>query len=465
MNKTKIVCSIGPASCSVEVLENMIRAGMDVARFNMSHGTHDSHKQMIEAVKTARKNLNAAVAIMIDTKGPEIRIKQFENGKIFLNVGDKFILTTKDIVGTEKMVAVTYKNLPQILSKGNKILLNDGNIELAVEKTQTTQVLCKVVRGGELSNNKSINLPGVKTDMPYLSEQDKSDMLFAKEMEADYLAISFVNSPEDVDNTRKYLNSINFKNVKIISKIESEDGVKNYDKILKHSDGIMVARGDLGVEIDFVKIPILQKQFISKANHEGKFVITATQMLESMIKNSYPTRAEISDVANSIFDGTTATMLSGETASGNHPAESVETMKRIALEAENYTEGSNSVIKTKSTAKSIGYAAYATSQTKNVKAIVVLTKTGKTAEEISKFRPSIPIIACTPNEQTFHKLSMFYGIVPVLDKSYTDIHEANKSALEKSQLTNLLKCGDKVVLVSGQKAGRCGNNIIAIKKI
>ena len=334
MNKTKIVCSIGPASCKVETIEQMIDAGMSVARFNMSHGTHDSHKTMIDAVKTARENKGASVGILIDTKGPEIRVKQFEKGKVVLKDNDTFVLTSKDVAGTAEKVSITYKNLPKIIKKDAKILLNDGNIELKVTKTTATEITCLVVHGGELSNNKSINIPGIKTDMPYLSETDKADIAFAKEMDADFIAISFVNCAEDVQDVRNYLKEIKFTNVQIISKIESEEGVKNFDKILKLSDGIMVARGDLGVEIDFVKIPILQKEFISKCNQAGKIVITATQMLESMIQNARPTRAEISDVANAVFDGSTCIMLSGETASGNFPVETIKTMKRIALESE-----------------------------------------------------------------------------------------------------------------------------------
>ena len=464
MNKTKIVCSIGPASNKVCTLEQMIDAGMNVARFNMSHGTHESHKQLIDATKTARKNKGLPVAIMIDTKGPEIRIKQFKNGAIQLKQDDKFILTTKDVVGDKSQVSVTYQNLPKILTKNAKILLNDGNIELKVEKITKTDVVCTVVHGGELSNNKSINLPGINTEMPYLSEQDKKDLVFAKEMDADYIAISFVNTAQDVKDIKAFLKEIKF-DVKIISKIESEEGVKNFDKILKVSDGIMVARGDLGVEIDFVKIPILQKEFIKKCNHEGKIVITATQMLESMITNSRPTRAEISDVANAILDGTTAIMLSGETASGAHPTETVATMRRIALETENYTSGSNTQIKTHDNSQSLGYAVYALSQTENVKAIVALTQSGKTAENISKFRPSLPIIACTPCEKVYHKLSMLYDVYPVLDVSYKKIEDAGKNSLQKAIETKIVKKNDKVVLVSGQKAGKSGSNLMIIKKV
>ncbi len=432
MNKTKIVCSIGPASCEVNTLEKLIDAGMDVARFNMSHGTHESHKKMIDAVKIARKNKKASIGIMVDTKGPEIRVKQFENGKILLSDGAKFTLTTKDVAGNEERVSITYKNLPKVLSKNVKILLNDGNIELRVDKTTASDIICTVVHGGEISNNKSINLPGVKTEMPYLSEQDKSDLLFAKEVDADFVAISFVNYAEDVLEIRRYLKSIDFKNVKIISKIESEEGVKNFDKILKYSDGIMVA---------------------------------ATQMLESMISNARPTRAEISDVANAVFDGSTNVMLSGETASGKFPIEAVSTMARISLEAENYIEGLEKPIKTHDTSKSIGYAAYSLSRTDDIKAIIAVTKTGETAENISRFRPNVPIIACTPSEKTYHQMSILYGVVPIMDKNYRNIDELNKSSLEKAIESGYVQKGDKVVLVSGLVAGKRGSNFMMIKTL
>ena len=465
MNKTKIVCSIGPASCKVETIEQMIDAGMSVARFNMSHGTHDSHKTMIDAVKTARENKGASVGILIDTKGPEIRVKQFEKGKVVLKDNDTFVLTSKDVAGTAEKVSITYKNLPKIIKKDAKILLNDGNIELKVTKTTATEITCLVVHGGELSNNKSINIPGIKTDMPYLSETDKADIAFAKEMDADFIAISFVNCAEDVQDVRNYLKEIKFTNVQIISKIESEEGVKNFDKILKLSDGIMVARGDLGVEIDFVKIPILQKEFISKCNQAGKIVITATQMLESMIQNARPTRAEISDVANAVFDGSTCIMLSGETASGAFPVETIKTMKRIALESESYQPCPHKTIKTHDTSKSLGYAVYSLAKTEDVNAIVAVTRTGITAENISRFRPNVPIIACTPNKKTFHKMSIMYGVVPVMDKTYKDINQLNDSSFEKALATNIVKKNDKVVLVSGLVAGKSGSNLMFIKKL
>lgn len=465
MNKTKIVCSIGPSSSKVQTLEKMIDAGMNVARFNMSHGTHESHKALIDAVKHARENKKRPVAIMIDTKGPEIRIKEFEKGRIELKNGDMFTLTTENIVGNEEKVSVTYSKLPKIVELGTKILLNDGMIELQVNKIKNKDIFCTVVHGGELSNNKSINLPGIKTDMPYLSDQDKKDLMFAKIMGADYLAISFVNTAEDVLSVRNYLKEINFNEPKIISKIESEEGVENFDKILKVSDGIMVARGDLGVEIDFERIPFLQKEFIKKCNLAGKIVITATQMLESMIESPRPTRAEISDVANAVYDGTTAVMLSGETASGNNVVTAVDTMKRIALETEKYAKQESHPIKTHNTSKSVGYATYALSQTRGVEGIVVVTKSGTTATNISRFRPQVPIIACTPNKKVFHSMSMLYAVNPVLDEEYNQIDDVNESSLQKALKTGLVKEGDKVVLVSGIKAKKRGSSTMLVKRL
>ena len=465
MSKTKIVCSIGPSCASEEMIEKLALNGMNVARFNMSHGTHESHKVMIENVKKVREKLHLSIGIMIDTKGPEIRVKNFENGKIFLQVGDEFTLTTKEVVGNEKMVSVTYKKLPQILKEGSKILLNDGSIELEVKKLTKENVICVAKTSGELSNHKSINLPGIKTDMPYLSEQDKSDILFAKEMGADFLSISFVSYKEDVLAVKKYLKDIHFLNVGIISKIESEDGVKNFDKILAYSDGIMVARGDLGVEIDFVKLPSLQKKFIKKCNEEGKISITATQMLESMIYNKRPTRAEISDVANAIYDGTTCVMLSGETASGKYPVESVSTMKKIAEVVEKELPFQFQEFKTHNTSSSIGYAVCSLACTENVKLINVVTKTGDTARYVSRFRPNIPIVACTPNKSTFYQMSILYGVLPVLEKEYKNMDDVLKNGLEMVKKTNLVKIGDKIVQTGGMKAGTSGSNLLMVKKI
>lgn len=465
MNKTKIVCSIGPSCCTEEVVEKMAKNGMNVARFNMSHGTHESHKAMIEVVKKVREKLGVSIAIMIDTKGPEIRIRDFENGKIFLNAGDEFTLTTRDIIGNQNEVSVSYKSLPKILKAGSRILLNDGIVEMEVKKITKTDILCKVKTSGELSNRKSLNLPGIKTDMDYLSEQDKNDILFAKEMEADLLSISFVSYPEDVKAVKQYLKKINYHRVSIISKIESEDGVKNFDKILNCSDGIMVARGDLGVEIDFVKLPILQKQFIKKCNEAGKISITATQMLESMIFNKRPTRAEISDVANAIFDGTTAIMLSGETASGKYPVESVSTMRKIAEEVEKVLPFEFVDFKTHNTTSGIGYAVCSLAHTEDVKAINVVTKSGDTAKYVSRFRPNIPIIACTPDKRTYYQMSILYGVLPILEKNYKNMDDVLRYGLECTKATNLVKKGDKIIQTGGMKAGKSGSNLLMVKKV
>ena len=464
MNKTKIICSIGPSCDDVKILEKMAQNGMNVARFNMSHGTHESHKAMIYKIKVVREKLGVSIGIMIDTKGPEIRVRDFENGSVFLKEGDEYTLTTRDVVGNEKEVAVTYKNLPRILKKGNKILLNDGVIELQVKKLTNTDCVCQVMTSGTLSNHKSINIPGVKTDMPYLSEQDKADLMFAKEVDADFLSLSFVSEANDVKAVRDYLREIKFTTPLLISKIESVDGVKNFDKILSLSDGVMVARGDLGVEVEFMKLPILQKEFIKKCNEQGKISITATQMLESMIFNKRPTRAEVSDVANAIFDGTTAIMLSGETASGNFPIESVNTMRKIAEEMEAHLKFEPIPFKTHNTTASIGYAVCSLAQTENVKAINVGTKTGVTAKNVSRFRPQIPIIACTPTSKIFYQMSMLYGVIPVLEKEYKNMEEILKHGLEHTIDTKLVQSGDKIVQTGG-RAGMSGSNLLMVKKI
>ena len=464
MNKTKIVCSIGPGCDNMETLEQMALNGMNVARFNMSHGTHESHKVMMDKVKAVREKLGVSIGIMIDTKGPEIRVRDFENGSISLNNGDEFTLTTREILGTQKEVSVTYKNLPKILKKGSKILLNDGAIELKVKNLIKTDCLCEVVTGGVLSNHKNINIPVIKTDMPYLSEQDKSDLEFAKEVDADFISLSFVNDESDVKDVRNFLKEIKFTSPLLISKIESVDGVKNFDRILNLSDGVMVARGDLGVEIEFMKLPILQKEFIKKCNHQGKISITATQMLESMISNKRPTRAEVSDVANAVFDGTTAIMLSGETASGKYPVESVSTMRKIAEEVEKHLYFQPTAFKTHNTSASIGYAVCSLAQTENVTAINVGTKSGATARNVSRFRPQIPIVACTPNLKTYYQMSVLYAVVPILEKEYKHMDEILKNGLEHTIATNLVKSGDKIVQTGG-RAGVSGSNLLMVKKI
>lgn len=468
MNKTKIVCTIGPSCNDVEILKSMMKAGMNVARFNMSHGTHESHKEMIDKVKQARFELGLPVAIMIDTKGPEIRIKQFEKGKVNLKVGQDFAITTQNVVGDNTIVSVTYAGLPEIVRKGTKILLNDGLIELKVKDKTQDVIYTEVVVGGELSNNKSINIPSVELNMEYLSENDKSDLAFGAAQGADCYSLSFVNHKEDVLDVRKYLKSIGVETPFIISKIESAKGVENMDEIIAVSDGVMVARGDMGVEIAFEKLPHVQKEMIRKAKDLGKYSITATQMLESMVNNPRPTRAEISDVANAIYDGTSAIMLSGETSAGKYPIEAVATMQKIAEETEksiDYRHGLVQFMPTNNITCGVGYAACALATSLDAKAILVTTTTGDSAENISRFRPACDIIAITPNYDVYFKLGMFWGVTALLDKMYYDTDSLLKSARERAVQHGCVKQGDVVIQTAGIMTGVKGSNMLVVSEI
>lgn len=418
MKRTKIICTLGPSSSDKQTLINMIKSGMNVARFNMSHGTHESHSKLIETVREARNEVNAPVSILVDTKGPEIRVRDFENGGVTLVKGKKFTLTTKEIVGNDNAVSITYAGLPKLLSKGTSILLNDGLLELSVLSTTKTDIETKVVVGGYLSNKKSINIPSIDLDMPYISAQDEKDIEFACKVKADYLAISFVNRKEDVLAVKKLITKFGRPSIKIISKIESRLGVQNAHEILEASDGIMVARGDLGVEVDFAKIPIIQKQLIAECNAHGKLVVTATQMMESMTNNSRPTRAEISDVANAIMDGTTAIMLSGESSAGKHPALVVETMSKIAAEVEATSDGNEFVYYDPSHTSEnggIGYGVAALAYGVEADGIVVVNS-NDTAYAISNFRPTANVINFVTSENDYYQSALYFGVVPVLAK-------------------------------------------------
>ena len=468
MIKTKIVCTIGPACANLETLKEMMLAGMNVARFNMSHGDHQSHLELINLVKQARYELGLPVAIMLDTRGPEIRIRQFKKGKVELVEGQHFALTTENVLGDPTIVSVTYDKLPSIVKKGTRILLNDGLIELEVLRKTETIIHTKVVVGGELSNNKSINIPSVELNMEYLSKVDKADLAFGVEVGVDIYSISFVNTAKDVESVRKYLNKLGDENAFIISKIESSKGVNNVEKIIEASDGIMVARGDMGVEIAFEKLPHIQKDIIAKAKALGKYTITATQMLESMITNVRPTRAEISDVANAIFDGTSAIMLSGETSAGEHPVLAVKTMKKIAEETESvidYKSEFSKSIPFGDTTCGVGYAACALASSLNAKAILVTTTTGHSASSICRFRPGCNIIALTPSVEAYYKLGMFWGVTPILDKVYYNTDELLQSAREKSKEAKFVNKGDVVVQTAGNVANSSGSNMIVVSEI
>lgn len=467
-HKTKIVCTIGPACSDEETLRQMMLAGMNVARFNMSHGTHESHRALIDKVKKVRFELGLPVSIMIDTKGPEVRIKQFKNGKIKLAENQEFALTTENVMGDETIVAVTYDKFTTIVKPGTRILLNDGLIELVADKVTDKVVYTKVVAGGELSNNKSINLPSVELNMEYLSETDKKDLAFGVEEQAEVFSISFVNHAQDVIDVRNYLKSLGDNDAFIIAKVESEKGVENLDEIIDVADGVMVARGDLGVEINFEKLPHIQKIMLDKSKNKGKYSITATQMLESMISSPRPTRAEISDVANAIFDGTSAIMLSGETSAGKYPVQAVETMRKIAEETEkniNYGNELANYPHTNDVTCGIGYGACALSTSLNAKAILVTTNSGNSAESISRFRPACDIVALTPNFESFNRLGMFWGVTPLLDKVHYDTDALLRSARLRSKQAKLVKNGDLVIQTAGIMTGIRGSNTLVVAEI
>jgi len=455
MRKTKIVCTLGPSSGNEHTLKEMIKAGMNVARLNFSHGSHDGHKKMIDLIKAVRSEMEAPVAIMLDTKGPEIRLMTFAGHRAMLEDGKQFILTANEIEGSAEAVSVTYKKLPQHLKPGDKILLNDGAIELKVNACTDTDVITTVVHGGEITDRKSMNIPGVNLEMPYLSENDKNDILFGIENDVDYIAASFVRTKEDVIALRKFINFNGGHDIRIISKIENLEGIDNFDDILDSSDGIMVARGDMGVEVEYEKLPGIQKRFISKCYQSGKMVITATQMLESMIQNPTPTRAEITDVANAVFDGTSAVMLSGETAMGKFPVEAVQVMAKIAEQAEKDAFEMDAYgnmryeIDFSDLTNAVCDAACTTARDLKAAAIIAPTKYGQTARRMSKFRPYQPIVAATPVEKTYHQLALSWGVYPVLANYQPTTDKLFLHAIDCALQLDLVKEGDRVVIAGG----------------
>lgn len=455
--KTKIVCTIGPACDNKKTIKEMIKAGMNVARVNMSHGTYESHNKTIKILQEAREEMNSPLAIMLDLKGPEIRIKTFKTGKALLKKGHEFVLTSKQVEGNENIVSISHENLGKYLKIGQKILLNDGYIELQVKAKKSKDVICVVKNGGEISNNKSINIPGVSIPLKFLSDVDKLDLLFGIKQGIDFVALSFVQCKQNVEEVRNFLKSNNALDIKIVSKIESRFCVKNIDEITQVSDGVMVARGDLGVEIDFKKLPHIQKLILEKAQEYGKFSITATQMLESMIKNPRPTRAEISDVSNAIMQKTSAIMLSGETAVGVNPTKCVKVMSDIAKESEKFVNYKKELslisFKAISISENISFAAVTSSFQPNVKALLVVTWSGKTAQEISRLRPQKRILAGTPNQKTFNQMSVLFGVEPFV-MAEEETSDRVFAAARKFVLKNkILNAGDTVVQTAGIPVG------------
>ncbi len=470
MRKTKIVCTVGPACNNEETLKAMCLAGMNVARINFSHGDSKSHLETIALIKKVREELNAPLAIMLDTKGPEYRIKTFKNGKVFLNDGDTFCFTPDEIEGDETRVSVSYKNLANELSLGDKILLNNGLLIFEVTEIKESDVICRVISGGELSDRKSMSFPNKVLKQVYLSEQDKEDILLGIKEDVDFIACSFVSCKQDLLDVKEFIKQHTDRYIDLIAKIENRSGVENIEEICSECDGIMIARGDMGVEIPFEELPAIQKQLITKCRLLGKRIITATEMLESMIHNPRPTRAEISDVANAVYDGTSAIMLSGETAAGKFPVLTVETMSKIAEQTEeniNYKKRFySSEFKIKNVVDALSHSACAMSIDIDAKAIVVCSLSGITARMVSRFRSPVDIIGLTVNEKTWRRLSLSWGVTPVMSEIYksTDVlfYTAENVAKEKLGLNK----GDKIVITGGTTNGITGDtNMIKIETI
>lgn len=470
--RTKIVCTIGPSSESEEVLEQLINEGMSVARLNFSHGSIPEHKIKIDRIKKVREKLQRPVAIMFDTKGPEIRLGNLKDDmEPYLNVDDEYILTTKDLIGDEKIASITYKELPKDIKKGDSILIDDGLIELKVESVTGDEIHTKVVNGGFIKSKKGVNVPNVKLRLPSLTEKDIADLKFGVKEDIDFVAASFVRTKEDVLNIRSVLESEGMYNVQIISKIENKEGLENIDTIIEVSDGIMVARGDLGVEIPTEEVPIVQKEIIKKCNLKGKPVITATQMLDSMIRNPRPTRAEANDVANAVLDGSDAIMLSGETASGAYPVEAVKTMAKIARAMEesiDYDEllREKILMNDRNITNSIGKSTCQIAADINADAIITATTSGGTSRAIAKFRPKNQIIAVTTDEKVRRQLSLTWGVEALLSEKIFSTDEVIANAVDISKEHGYVKSSDTVVLTAGVPVGLAGStNLIKVQTV
>jgi pyruvate kinase len=471
MRKTKIVCTIGPASESPENLRKLVLAGMNVARLNFSHGDFDEHGGRITNIKKVREELGKTVAVLLDTKGPEIRLGKLKEEPIELVQDETITLTTEEILGDKDRIPVSYKQLPQDVHVGSTILIDDGLIGLRVEGVKDTEIVCRIVNGGQIKGRKGVNVPGVRINLPGITEKDAADIRFGIERGIDFIAASFVRKASDVMEIRAILEEHNAQHIQIISKIENQEGVDNLAEILEVSDGLMVARGDLGVEIPAEEVPLVQKRMIKMCNHAGKPVITATQMLDSMQRMPRPTRAEASDVANAIFDGTDATMLSGETAAGKYPVESVLTMARIAERAESALEHREIFLKQASAqqtsvTEAISQAVANSALDLNAKAIITATESGYTARMVSKYRPKAPIIAVTPNESVMRRLNLVFGVFPIKGEVAANTDELFEKSVSSAQNSSLIQHGDIVVITAGVPVGRSGTtNLIKIHQV
>ena len=461
MRKTKIICTLGPATDDENVMRELILNGMAVARMNMSHGTHEDHKKRADVVKRIRAELDIPVALLLDTKGPEIRTKNFKNGSEILEAGQTFTFTTDDIEGDSSHCSITFADLPKDVRRGDRILVDDGLIEMLVTSTSKKDIVCEVLNGGKIASHKGINVPGTRLSLPFISEQDKKDIAFAVEQDLDFIAASFTRSSDDILKLRAELDKNNCNNIRIIAKIENAEGVDNIDDIIRVSDGIMVARGDLGVEIPMEDIPILQKKLITKAYKAGKQVITATQMLDSMMVNPRPTRAEATDVANAIYDGTSAIMLSGETAAGKYPVQALKTMAKIAERTENDIDYIGRFRKRQLTEQpdvtsAISHATCTTAHDLGAVAIITVSKTGQTARMISKYRPACPIISGTTSDKVLRQMNLSWGVIPILVEEKTNTDELFEHVVDVAEKHGLVKNGDLAVITAGIPLGVSG---------
>ncbi|MCI9670753.1 MAG: pyruvate kinase [Lawsonibacter sp.] len=471
MRRTKIICTLGPAVDSEDMIRTLIRTGMDAARFNFSHGSHPEHLARLNMLKAVRDAMGRPVATILDTKGPEIRIKSFETKTITLEPGDPFTLTTEDVTGNQGLVSVTYPQLHEELQPGQEILIDDGLVAIRVERIEGTNIVCTVENGGTLSANKSINIPGVHIQLPALTEKDIDDIRFGVENDFDFIAASFVRRAADVEAVRAVLHDCGGDDVKIIAKIENQEGVDNLDAILEAADGIMVARGDLGVEIPAARVPILQKQMIRKGLQQGKPVITATQMLDSMMRNPRPTRAEVSDVANAVYDGTGSVMLSGETAGGKYPVEALTAMVGIVTETESAIDywkqfQKQRVLPASNINDAITHTCCLTAKDLNAKAILTATNSGRSARMICRFRPACPIAALTMHEKVRRQLNISWGVTPYLTGEVTSTDRIFSLSAEVALKERLVENGDTVVITAGVPLGKSGStNLIKAQVI
>lgn len=469
MRKTKIVCTLGPSTDQPGILRQLLENGMNVARFNFSHGDYAEHKGRLDQLRTLSKELDVSIPAMLDTKGPEIRLGEFENGKEQLTAGQKFILTSRNVKGTKEISSITYKDLPHDVSVGGRIMLDDGLISLRIESITDTDIVCTVENDGVIKNKKGVNVPGVHLSMPYMSQRDRDDILFGIEQGYDLISASFTRSAQDIMDIRHLLDEHN-ANIRIIAKIENQEGIDNIDEILSVADGIMVARGDMGVEIDYAEIPSIQKHLIDHAMQMGKICITATQMLDSMIRNPRPTRAEAADVANAIYDGTSAIMLSGETAAGKYPVEAVQTMDAIARKTESNIDRICPTKTPKRTRLSItaatAHAACTTAEDIGADAILTVSQRGITAQMVSRFRPAATVVALLLDPQVQRQMALYWGLVPITMPRASSTDQLVDLAIQSAQEAGLVKHGDLVVVTAGVPVGISGTtNMIRIAQV